>query len=101
SVPGQEVAGRFLPAPVAVDLPVRPGGQIFVQVGAFGSQDNVNRARAKLSALGQPAIVSPTSTGGVRLQRVRIGPLDSVERADIVLAQVLQSGLTDAKIVVD
>ena len=101
SVPGQEVEGRFLPAPVAVNVPVRQNGQIFVQVGAFGSQDNVNRARAKLSALGQPASVSPASSGGVRLQRVRIGPLDSVERADIVLAQVLQSGLTDAKIVVE
>ncbi|HYH18895.1 MAG TPA: septal ring lytic transglycosylase RlpA family protein [Azospirillum sp.] len=101
SVPGQEVEGRFLPAPVAVNLPVRQNGQIYVQVGAFGSQDNVNRARAKLGAIGQPANVMPTSSGGVRLQRVRIGPLDSVERADIVLAQVLQSGLTDAKIVVE
>jgi len=101
TVPGAVKDGRFVPAPVVAQLPVKPREQIYVQVGAFGTQDNVTRVRAKLASLGQPATVTPTTSGKQKLQRVRVGPLDSVDRADAVLNQILQAGLTDAKIVVD
>lgn len=101
TVAGTVVEGRFLPAPAAVDLPIRRGGQIYVQVGSYGNAQNLARARAQLSAVGQPAQVSATMLGKQSMQRLRIGPLDSVEKADGVLAQVLQAGLTDAKIIVD
>ena len=101
TVPGAVVGGRFVPAPVVAELPVGHREGIFVQVGAFGSRDNLDRVRARLAAIGQPASVSPIRSGGQRLQRVRIGPLDTVERADGVLNAILQAGLTDAKIVVD
>ncbi|MBP2294743.1 septal ring lytic transglycosylase RlpA family protein [Azospirillum rugosum] len=101
TVPGSVVEGRFVPAPVVAELPVKPYEQIYVQVGAFGNLDNVTRARAKLAAMGQVAQVTPTVTGRQKLQRVRVGPLNSVESADAVLNQVIQAGLTDAKIVVD
>lgn len=100
TVAGSVVGGRFLPAPAAVELPLR-GGQIYVQVGSYGNAQNLARARAQLSALGQPAQSSATMLGRQSLQRLRIGPFDGVERADTILAQVLQAGLTDAKIVVD
>ncbi|PWC66148.1 hypothetical protein TSH58_20030 [Azospirillum sp. TSH58] len=101
TVAGDMVDGRFVPAPVVAELPVKPYEQIYVQVGAFGSQDNVTRVRARLASLGQPAQVTQTVAGRQRLQRVRVGPLASVESADAVLNQILQAGLTDAKIVVD
>ncbi len=101
TVAGAVVEGRFVPSPVVVDLPVRQGGQIYVQVGAFGSAENLARARARLTSIGQQALVTPTSLGAQKLQRVRVGPLDTVEKADTVLAQVMQAGLTEAKIVVD
>lgn len=101
TVAGDMVDGRFVPAPVVAELPVKPYEQIYVQVGAFGSQDNVTRVRARLASLGQPAQVTHTVAGRQRLQRVRVGPLASVESADAVLNQILQAGLTDAKIVVD
>ena len=101
TVPGDVVEGRFVPAPVIAELPVKPYEQIYVQVGAFGSQDNVTRVRARLAALGQQAQVSQTVSGRQRLQRVRVGPLASVESADAVLNQIIQAGLTEAKIVVD
>jgi len=101
TVAGDVVEGRFVPAPVVLDLPVRRGGQIYVQVGAFGNAENAARARARLGSIGQAAQVSTTSQGAQKLQRVRVGPLDSVETADTVLAKVIQAGLTDAKIVVD
>lgn len=101
TVAGDMVDGRFVPAPVVAELPVKPYEQIYVQVGAFGSQDNVTRVRARLASLGQQAQVTQTVAGRQRLQRVRVGPLASVESADAVLSQILQAGLTDAKIVVD
>lgn len=101
TVPGSVVEGRFVPAPVVAEMPVKPNERIYVQVGAFGNLDNVARARAKLSALGQAAQVTPTASGRQTLQRVRVGPLGTVESADAVLIQVIQAGLTDAKIVVD
>lgn len=101
TVAGSVVEGRFVPAPVAVDLPIRRGGQIFVQVGAFGSADNVARVRARLSSIGQQAVVTQAALGRQTLQRVRVGPIDTVEKADTVLARVIQAGLTEAKIVVE
>ncbi len=101
TVPGSVVEGRFVPAPIVAELPVKPYEQIYVQVGAFGNLDNVTRVRAKLATMGQVAQVTPTVAGRQKLQRVRVGPLNSVESADAVLNQVIQAGLTDAKIVVD
>lgn len=102
TVAGSVVDGRFVPAPVVAVLPVPPGHEnLFVQVGAFGSAENVARARARLASIGQPAVVSSTRSGKLTLQRVRVGPLDSVDRADAVLNQIIQAGLTEAKIVVD
>ncbi|MDQ2102417.1 SPOR domain-containing protein, partial [Azospirillum isscasi] len=101
TVAGDMVDGRFVPAAVVAELPVKPHEQIYVQVGAFGSQDNVTRVRARLASLGQQAQVTQTVTGRQKLQRVRVGPLASVDSADTVLNQIIQAGLTEAKIVVD
>lgn len=102
TVAGAVVGGRFVPAPVVAELPVGRGPEnIFVQIGAFGSAENVARARSRLTAIGQPVSVTATQAGKQTLQRVRVGPLDSVDRADTVLNQIIQAGLTEAKIVVD
>lgn len=101
TVAGAVVDGRFVPAPVVTNLPVHKGGQIYVQIGAFGSAENVARARARLSSIGQQTQVSQTALGAQKLQRVRVGPMDTVDKADTVLAQVIQAGLMEAKIVVE
>lgn len=101
TVAGSMSEGRFVPAPVVSQLPVRAHEAIYVQVGAFGSEENVAKARARLSAIGQRASVSQTRSAGMTLHRVRVGPLDNVDRADSLLNQIIQAGLTEAKIVVD
>ncbi|SMF78971.1 rare lipoprotein A [Azospirillum oryzae] len=101
TVAGSMSEGRFVPAPVVAQLPVKAHEAIYVQVGAFGSEENVAKARARLSAIGQQASVSRTRSAGMTLHRVRVGPLDSVDRADSLLNQIIQAGLTEAKIVVD
>ncbi|MFV3076942.1 septal ring lytic transglycosylase RlpA family protein [Niveispirillum fermenti] len=93
--------GRFLPAPVVQQqaLPARPG-RIYVQAGAFTNYDNASRLRAKLSSIA-PTAVSDATVNGQQFYRVRLGPFDQVERADAVLAQVLQVGTSEARILID
>jgi len=87
------------PSEHIVVVPVRPSS-IFVQAGAFTRYDNANRLSAQLSPYG-PSRVSRVLVDGVEFFRVRVGPLDSVERADQTLQQLIASGRTDARIVVD
>ncbi|OYQ37722.1 hypothetical protein CHU95_00755 [Niveispirillum lacus] len=93
--------GRFLPAPVVEQraLPAKPG-KIYIQAGAFANYDNANRLRAKLNSIA-PTNLSNAMVNGQQYFRVRVGPFDQVERADEVLAQVLQAGTSEAKIIVD
>jgi rare lipoprotein A len=101
TVAGAVVGGRFVPAPIVAELPVKGRERLFIQVGSPSNAENVNRIRSRLAALGQPASVSAASRGKQSLQRVRVGPLDNVDRADALLDTIIQAGLTEAKIVVD
>lgn len=80
--------------------PVNQNSNIFIQAGAFSNFDNANRVRARLSGIG-PVKVSPVLVNGQDLFRVRVGPLASVAEADHMLEQVILSGYTDAKTIVD
>ncbi|WP_142846951.1 septal ring lytic transglycosylase RlpA family protein [Telmatospirillum sp. J64-1] len=74
--------------------------QVYVQAGAFSLYDNANRLSAQLSGLGM-AQISTVHVNGSELYRVRLGPFASVEEADRLLATVIHSGYTDARIIVD
>jgi rare lipoprotein A len=100
TIPGSVSDGRFLPAPVVVNTPVGKQDQIYVQAGSFTQADNAHKLKARLGGAINAA-VSQAMINGTRFYRVRIGPMDSVERADSVLNRVVQTGLADAKIVVD
>lgn len=81
-------------------LPVKSAPNIYIQAGSFSRFDNANKLRARLSSLG------PTSVANVRVAqqdyfRVLIGPMASVGQADKALDQVLATGITDARIIVD
>jgi rare lipoprotein A len=100
TVAGSTVDGRFLPAAVVADTPVRSNGRLYVQAGAFTVYDNANRLRARLSDLGATRI-DPTMVGNTQYFRVRVGPLSSVEAADSILNQVIEGGNNGARVIVD
>ncbi|NKB56871.1 MAG: septal ring lytic transglycosylase RlpA family protein [Alphaproteobacteria bacterium] len=81
-----------------VSVPASP--KIYVQAGAFTQYDNANRLRARLSLIG-PAKIYQVRVVERPLFRVRLGPISSVGEADSMLATVMQSGVGDARIVVD
>jgi rare lipoprotein A len=80
-------------------MPVRPT-QLYVQAGAFTSYENARQLGIKLASLGA-ARVTPAQIGSQRFYRVRLGPIASVEQADIVLYRVMSIGHPEARIVVD
>ncbi len=93
--------GRFMPAPVVEQKPVPPGPQrIYVQAGSFTIYDNANKLRARLNSI-SPTNISSAMVGDTQFFRVRVGPFENVDRADQVLAQVLQTGTNGARIIVD
>jgi rare lipoprotein A len=111
AAPAQAVA----PAPVAVPpasaaaapalsdqvtvLPVQPS-QIYIQAGAFARADNAVKVKARLDAFG-PVKIYGARVNGIDLYRVRLGPVGSVDEADKLLGRVVETGLAEARIVVD
>jgi rare lipoprotein A len=73
---------------------------IFVQVGAYSRFDNANKVRAKLSSLGQVEL-SQILINGRDLYRVRVGPMESVSSADLILASLSQAGYPESRIIVE
>jgi rare lipoprotein A len=90
-----------LPPPVEkVTVAAVKPTQIFIQAGAFSRPDNANRVKSRIDQLG-PVKVTGVRAQGVDMYRVRLGPIPTVEEADRLLAQVVGSGLAEARIVVD
>jgi len=83
-----------------VELGPARGGQIFVQVGAFSQYENAHKLAARLSMIG-PVAVSSTFVNNQEFFRVRLGPYNQVPGADQALQQAINSGHTDARIVVE
>jgi rare lipoprotein A len=74
-------------------------GQLFIRLSTFQTYAYANIQRARVAELG--AEIVSTRNGRTQTHRVVIGPLASVQQADMVLDQVLRSGVTDARIVVE
>ncbi len=74
--------------------------EIWVQIGAFHSEDNANAVLGRLTSV-RSGIVSPTLKDGQTLFRPRLGPVSSVEQADVLLDDVMKQGFNGARIVVD
>jgi rare lipoprotein A len=78
--------------------PVQPTN-LFIQAGAFANYDNAYRMSVRLSRYGGTK-VTPVNTGTQQLYRVRLGPIPSVQEADLLLAEVTPV-VPEARIVVD
>lgn len=83
-----------------VEIGPARGGQIYVQIGAFTLHENAHKLAARMSTIG-PVGVSSTFVNKQEFFRVRLGPFDQVAAADQALQQVITSGHTNARIIVD
>jgi rare lipoprotein A len=98
--PAVQIASAAAPRTVPVNqMPVKPT-QIFIQAGAFAKADNAYRLKSRLDPLGAVKVTGVRSNG-MDVYRVRLGPIQSVDEADKLLSRVFDSGLSEARIVVD
>ena len=98
-IPGHTKQGHFYPDPVITEMAVVPT-DIFVQAGSFTSIENATKLSQKLSVYGK-SFVKPATVDGRQFYRVRIGPMDTVDKADVVLTQLSEGGNTSAIIIVE
>lgn len=70
----------------------------YVQVGAYGVEQNAMRARSNASSIGK-TIISPANGSYGKIYRVRIGPLSSERQAIQVQQRAVNNGHYDAKVV--
>ncbi|RCK42996.1 hypothetical protein TH30_20020 [Thalassospira profundimaris] len=73
---------------------------IYVQAGAFSIYDNALNLRNRLYDLA-PSKIEPIEVKGTTFYRVRLGPLNTVPEADILLERVIATGQNGAKVVVE
>ncbi|HEX7006728.1 MAG TPA: SPOR domain-containing protein, partial [Alphaproteobacteria bacterium] len=91
------VATEERPAPVTTD---EHATGIYVQAGSFTVERNAERLRRELARLA-PARVTVADVDGTHYYRVRLGPVASVAEGNRLLATVISTGHSDARIVID
>ena len=75
---------------------------LYIQLGAFSNRDSAYQLRQQLHDAGYTdAMVSETLRGSLRLYRVRLGPLDSQQQGDALLAALREAGYPDARFVTE
>lgn len=109
SLPADEISGEAGPSDERPDPPASAQGSstgvspklthLYVQAGAFSSEENAERLKARLTDAG--AFISPAENGGRELYRVRSGPYDDLESANAALAKLAELGNNGAQIVID
>lgn len=84
---------------------VYPGTpRLHVQVGTFTHRDNAVSLRDRLTRAGfKPVLIhtGPGSQASTPFHRVRIGPIQSVQQGDRLVADVARHGIRDALLIVE
>ena len=95
TAPAVKSAPKKDSVPAKMSAVVAPG--YYVQVGAFGSLENAQRMRDRVSSYG-PALILPVTVNAKTLYRVRLGP-ESAKKALEMMDKVTAGGLSDARLV--
>ncbi len=74
---------------------IAPGGDRYVQIGAFANAVNAEKVKARLRALGLPVSTGSARIGGKQVQVVYAGPLTGAEAQD-ALRDLRADGFRDA-----
>jgi rare lipoprotein A len=89
--------GSATPAAPAVSI----SSHFYIQVGAFSQADNARRAAQKLRDAGLEHVMTQAPTADQPLQRVRIGPISSVQEFDQLIARLSALGFPSARLAQD
>jgi len=87
---------------VAEKKAISPRSGFYIQVGAFSDRINAVNLRNRLSDMDNVNIhISEAEVGGSVVHRVRIGPINEVEIADNIVAELGRYGIVDHHIVLE
>jgi rare lipoprotein A len=80
----------------AAELP-----EIFLQVGAFGNQQNAHRLKDRLqSALNTAVLVQEAVSTDQPMYRVQIGPIANIELCDHLADKLVSLGIPETRLVI-
>ena len=81
---------------------VPTGPALYIQIGAYADAGNAQRVIAQLQSAGIATVFALNAkSGGHRLQRVRVGPISTVEQFDALAARLATLGFPDARLAND
>ncbi len=76
-------------------------GHFYIQVGAYAQADNAHRAAQRLRDAGLEHVFTLSPATDQPLQRVRIGPISSVQEFDQLIARLTALGFLGARLAQD
>lgn len=87
--------------PVAAEeVSASTAGFIYLQIGAFGDSNNAENLRSRLeNANFSPVLVLPSTSNEATLYRVRIGPLDTIEKSNAIRSRLAEFGIVNTHLV--
>lgn len=95
-----EEAGKTSPQQTQSSLAATTGATLYLQVGAFGAPENAESLRNRLEQADfKPVLVLPIKQNDKQLYRVRIGPLDSIEKSEAVNRRLAEIGITNTHLI--
>jgi len=78
------------------------GPTLYIQVGAYADADNAQRVLTRLRGAGIATVFAlDGGSGGHHLQRIRVGPIATVEQFDALAARLATLGFPDARLASD
>jgi len=92
---------RFNKPSALATYPLKPNFKLFLQVGAFSSQDNAYELKKRLSRMFKQRQIHSDFSSEKNIYRVRIGPLASIADADKLSVFLNNKGIPTTKIVID
>lgn len=81
--------------------PLKPNFKLFLQVGAFSSQNNADKLTKRLSRMFKQQQIHSDFLSEKNIYRVRIGPLASIADADRLSMYLNKKNIPTTKIVID
>ena len=101
ATPGNPAPSPAAPAaPAAAPAAQSHSGDFYIQVGAYANAQNARRVMQRLRDAGvEPSFTSVADSP--QLQRVRVGPIESVQQFDALIARLNALGYPDARLAQD
>ena len=100
--PAMDSAPQTIAVAASAPTPAPASPTLYIQVGAYADAGNAQRVLLRLMRAGIATVFSMNAeSGGRRLQRIRVGPISTVEQFDALAARLATLGFPEARLATD